>query len=391
MGFIKAIKGIFTKAEVTEEEFAYESIDNYLKKQQGESGTPEMQVTYKCDQVVEAAYQVEDLRAEYNMVTSYFEDIQIIEELPQEQRKIISDTAKKIALLENETTQFLHSEDRISDENFRRIQGMEKELTSIFGQLKELEDMDMMIRRDMTHLEGEKNAQRYIQEMERHRQRQLKKFLTTFGTLSVLSVLTLAAVGVLTENNLIFPVLLILFIIAAVAAVSMVAHRRSSYEFKMAEKREQRAIELLNKVKIKYVNNTSTLEYLYEKYHVNSLRELEYLYDQYRIMVEEVRKYQKTTGDLREYTDALSKLLYACGVKDPDIWTKQSLALIDGREMVEVKHSLNQRRQKLREQIRYNEQLRLEGMSSIQELLKENPQLQETVRQEMELYHIHLQ
>lgn len=391
MGFIKAIKGIFTKAEVTEEEFAYESIDNYLKKQHGESGTPEMQVAYKCDQVVEATYQVEDLRAEYNMVTSYFEDTQIIEELPQEQRKMISETAKKIALLEHETTQFLHSEDRISDENFRRIQGMEKELTSIFGQLKELEDMDMMIRRDMTHLEGEKNAQRYIQEMERQRQRQLKRFLATFGTLSVLSVLTLAAVGVLTQNNLLLPVLLILFIIAVVAAVSMVVHRRSSYEFKMAEKREKRAIELLNKVKIKYVNNTSTLEYLYEKYHVNSLRELEYLYDQYRIMVEEVRKYQKTTGDLREYTDTLSKLLYSCGVKDPDIWTKQSLALIDGREMVEVKHSLNQRRQKLREQIQYNEQLRLEGVSSIQEILKENPKLRDTVRREMELYHIHLQ
>ena len=147
----------------------------------------------------------------------------------------------------------------------------------------------------------------------------------------------------------------------------------------------------MNKVKIKYVNNTSTLEYLYAKYHVNSLRELEYLHDQYLIMVDEVRKYQQTTGDLREHTDALSKLLYAHGIKDPDIWTKQFLALIDPREMVEVKHSLNVRRQKLREQLAYNEQLRLDGLKDIREMLKTNPELREQVRREMEVYHINIQ
>lgn len=393
MGLLNAVKGLFTKAEVTEETFEYESIDSYLKRQQQEQGeqTPKGDVTYKCDQIVEATYQMEDLKAEYDVVTSYFEDIQMIEELPQNIRKEITDTAKKIAFLQNETTEFLHSDDRISDENFRMIQGMEKDLTAVFGQLKELEDMDMAIRRDMTHLEGEKNAQEYIQESIESQQSKIKNFMIIFGTISVLAVITLAVVGVLTKNNLVLPVLLILLVIAGMAALCVVTYRNLSYEFKMSEKRENRAISLMNKVKIKYVNNTSTLEYLYEKYHVNSLRELEYLYDQYLIMVDEIRKYQRTTGDLREYTEALSKLLYAHGVKDPDIWTKQSLALIDPREMVEVKHSLNVRRQKLRDQIAYNEQLRLEGLKGIRELLKTNPELRDDVRREMELYHINLQ
>lgn len=393
MGLLNAVKDLFTKAEVTEETFEYESIDSYLKKQQREQGmqTPEGDVAYKCDQIVEASYQMEDLKVEYDMVTSYFEDIQMIEELPQNVRKEITDTAKKIAFLQNETTEFLHSDDRISDENFRMIQGVEKDLTNVFGQLKELEDMDMAIRRDMTHLEGEKNAQEYIQESIESRQGKLKNFIIIFGTISVLAVITLAVVGVLTKNNLVLPVLLILFVIAGMAALCVVTYRNLSYEFKMSEKRENRAINLMNKVKIKYVNNTSTLEYLYEKYHVNSLRELEYLYDQYLIMVDEIRKYQRTTGDLREYTETLSKLLYAHGIKDPDIWTKQSLALIDPREMVEVKHSLNVRRQKLRDQIAYNEQLRLDGLKDIRQLLKTNPELRDSVRREMELYHIDLQ
>ena len=251
--------------------------------------------------------------------------------------------------------------------------------------------MDMVIRRDMTNLEGEKNAQEYIQESIEQRQHSLKNFIIIFGTISVLVVLTLVVIGIMTKNNLVIPVLLILLIIAGMAAFSVIIYRRLSYEFKLAEKRENRAISLMNKVKIKYVNNTSTLEYLYAKYHVNSLRELEYLHDQYLIMVDEVRKYQQTTGDLREHTDALSKLLYAHGIKDPDIWTKQSLALIDPREMVEVKHSLNVRRQKLREQLAYNEQLRLDGLKDIREMLKTNPELREQVRREMEVYHINIQ
>lgn len=393
MGLLSTVKDLFTKTEVTEEVFEYESIDSYLKKQQQEmerKGTQD-DVAYKCDQIVEASYQMEDLRAEYDMVTSYFEDIQMIEELPQNVRKQVTDIAKKIAFLESETSQFVHMDDRISDENFRMIQGMEKDLTTIFGQLKELEDMDMVIRRDMTNLEGEKNAQEYIQESVEQRQHSLKNFIIIFGTISVLVVLTLVVIGIMTKNNLVIPVLLILLIIAGMAAFSVIIYRRLSYEFKMAEKRENRAISLMNKVKIKYVNNTSTLEYLYAKYHVNSLRELEYLHDQYLIMVDEVRKYQQTTGDLREHTDALSKLLYAHGIKDPDIWTKQSLALIDPREMVEVKHSLNVRRQKLREQLAYNEQLRLDGLKDIREMLKTNPELREKVRREMEVYHINIQ
>ncbi|CCX86553.1 putative uncharacterized protein [Clostridium sp. CAG:590] len=393
MGLLSTVKDLFTKTEVTEEVFEYESIDSYLKKQQQEmerKGTQD-DVAYKCDQIVEASYQMEDLRAEYDMVTSYFEDIQMIEELPQNVRKQVTDIAKKIAFLERETSQFVHMDDRISDENFRMIQGMEKDLTTIFGQLKELEDMDMVIRRDMTNLEGEKNAQEYIQESIEQRQHSLKNFIIIFGTISVLVVLTLVVIGIMTKNNLVIPVLLILLIIAGMAAFSVIIYRRLSYEFKMAEKRENRAISLMNKVKIKYVNNTSTLEYLYAKYHVNSLRELEYLHDQYLIMVDEVRKYQQTTGDLREHTDALSKLLYAHGIKDPDIWTKQSLALIDPREMVEVKHSLNVRRQKLREQLAYNEQLRLDGLKDIREMLKTNPELREKVRREMEVYHINIQ
>lgn len=391
MGLLNTVKDIFTKTEVTEETFEYESIEDFLEKQAKQrNGEQEDDIAFKCDQIVDATYQMEDLRAEYDMVTSYFTDIQTIEELPQNIKQEIMNIAQKIAYLENETSQFLHSDDRISDENFRMIQGIEN-LTEVFGQLKDLEDMDMKIKRDLKNLEAEKNSQEYLQDSIEERQAKIRMFLIGFGAVSVLLVVTLAVVGILADTNLVIPILLILLVIAGMAALSVITYRNMSYEFKMSQMRENRAINLMNKVKIKYINNTSTLDYLYSKYNIKSLRELEYLYDQYLIMVDEVRQYQKTAGDLREFSDNLSKLLFAHGVKDPDIWTKQFLALIDNREMVEVKHSLNVRRQKLREQIAYNEELRLSGLKDIREMLKANPELREQVKRELEIYHINIQ
>ena len=67
------------------------------------------------------------------------------------------------------------------------------------------------------------------------------------------------------------------------------------------------------------------------------------------------------------------------------------MAFIDNLEMVELKHSLNVRRQKLREQIAYNEKLRLNGLRDIREMLKTNPELRDQVKRELETYHINVQ
>ena len=160
MGFIDTVKDLFTRTEVTEETFEYESIDSYLAKQAAREAAREAlegaeekdDVALKCDQIIDATYHLDELKAEYDMVTSYFTDIQTIEELQPSIRQEITTIAKRIAALESETSAFLHSDDRISDANFRMISGIEKDLNDIFAQLKELEDMDAKqrkIRRNM--------------------------------------------------------------------------------------------------------------------------------------------------------------------------------------------------------------------------------------------------
>ena len=57
---------------------------------------------------------------------------------------------------------------------------------------------------------------------------------------------------------------------------------------------------------------------------------------------------------LNEKKDILVAELKKMGVKDAEIWCTQVQAIIEPKEMVEVRHDLNTRRQKLRSQIDYN-------------------------------------
>lgn len=61
-------------------------------------------------------------------------------------------------------------------------------------------------------------------------------------------------------------------------------------------------------------------------------------------------------------------------VKDCDIWLGQVEALVEPKEMVEVRHDLNVRRQKLREQMDYNTGIMEQCLDEIDKTGVRNPE-----------------
>ncbi|HEX3076710.1 MAG TPA: hypothetical protein VHQ24_07605, partial [Lachnospiraceae bacterium] len=60
-------------------------------------------------------------------------------------------------------------------------------------------------------------------------------------------------------------------------------------------------------------------------------------------------------------------------VNDPDIWTYQAAAIFDSKEKVEIRHRLNVRRQKLRERIEYNTDIKEKGFAELEKLVEKVP------------------
>ena len=129
------------------------------------------------------------------------------------------------------------------------------------------------------------------------------------------------------------------------------------YKMKVAEIKRNKIIVIENKVKLRYVNCTWGIEYAYEKYHTTSSMQLEMMWKEYVRIREEEERNRKNERQQEVYRSTIIRELRRYGVVDAGIWVLQPQALLDPKEMVEVRHSLNVRRQKLREHIDYNSKL----------------------------------
>jgi hypothetical protein len=144
-----------------------------------------------------------------------------------------------------------------------------------------------------------------------------------------------------------------------------------------------KAVGMLNKTKIKNVNNKSMLDYNREKYCVDNAKQFEGLWGEYCKAKEYERKYRENTGMLSRCNDALVQLLEEYQVKDAEVWLVQTYAILDNREMVEIRHDLNQRRQKLRERIEYNTETKERYQKDIREVVATNPMLKKYLTEDL--------
>lgn len=341
-----------------------------------------------CEELVDAVYQIEDQRVEYDMLGAYFDDISRIEQMPENLRRELNDIAGKIEFLEKNQEEFKRLKVKLSDDKYRMITKYEKDVPDIMKQLVELETRNAAIKRDMQHLENEKDMQDYYTSEAEDRQGYLRSIVLSVMVMGVIAFVVIFWMYQVYDFAIEVTCMVTLFVITLILVILYLRYRSESYEIKLAQAKKQRAISLLNKVKIKYVNSESTLDYMYEKYEIKNLRELEYLWEQYNILLTETRKFQRSIGDMRVYFDEMERVLRDVNVRDPYIWTQQTRALLDDREMVEVKHDLNVRRQALRSQMETNEETKKRCLAKMKQMVVEEPALMENISDILATYHI---
>ena len=164
--------------------------------------------------------------------------------------------------------------------------------------------------------------------------------------------------------------------------------RRNTHDMKLVSAKINRQIQLMNRVKIKAFNNHNYLQYIYNKYMVVDYNHLKELWEEYMTLKEESLKYKDNTGQLDYYCDILVNELDRFGVKDKERWIYQAIALVDSREMVEVRHRLNERRRNIREQIEVYQEQQEEAIDIITRIVEANPDKKEAASKLLKSYNI---
>lgn len=325
-----------------------------------------------CDQVVESTLQAQELKAEFQAVTAYISDIQKIEGMVQSDRELINDLARKILTLSKDRERYKKGVRGIKDIHYQNLAKFEESIPGDLKKMSSWEAYSSVIQNDLKYLESEKKALLHQKDDVEENQKTLSTIGITTSVLSALLFLVFLWINIKTNANMQLPFMLTIAMDAAAAAYIFLRSRENKKERAETEKKLNRAILLLNKVKIKYINNTNALDYCYAKYMVDSQEKLSALWEKYKKEKEDESQYKLSKDQMEYYSKELINYLKEEMVSDSKIWTYQLEALLDKEEMDKVSEALLERRQKLKERIEQNNRLKEKCIEEIERFTKEN-------------------
>lgn len=306
-----------------------------------------------CEQMIDVSREMDDVRREYDQVTAYLNDIQIVEGLQGEQKAQLIEIATQVSKLISARNDYMNAEKKISDDTFHQMQELEDEVPTIIRRLMDNEKYLDTIKRDLNRLAGEKIEWSVIrherQEEQKHLRKMSKFLLLVFGLVTVLVV----TLSLLLEWELL-PLTILAFLATLAASYIILRMQECAKDIKKCDINQNYAIALENRVKIKYVNIKNAVDYTCQRFHVNNSRELTYNYEQYIEVCKEREKFKVVNEDLEYFNNRLVRILRGLHLYDAKIWLNYANAVIDPKEMVELKHELFTRRQSLRSRIEYN-------------------------------------
>lgn len=328
-----------------------------------------------CDRILEATREVEEARVEYGAVTAYLMDMQKIDMIPRKEKEDLESAAREIVTLARERDSFDSTEEITLPVQVRQTMfKYEKVMVSEIKKMYENEAYQQVIKKDLKYLEGEKGYLKYQRQEIIAKQKYLRNIAITTSVLAIVLFVLIYAFSRVFHADMRFPFILTITMAAVSAAYIYFEANKNRGNMVVTEKKINKAIGLLNKVKIKYINNTNYLDYTYEKYGVNSAMELEHLWQQYEQMRQREKQIRSNADKMSANHEKLIAQLKKYELEDPDIWVHQPLAILDKKEMVEIRHRLNARRQKLRDRIDYNNKIKTETLEKVQALLEQKPE-----------------
>lgn len=344
-----------------------------------------------CEQIADAKKNMEEAKLEYKAVTDYLADIQKIDRIPSEEREIIEDAARNIITLTRERSKYQSADVKLTDVQFRNISRYEPDMLRELKQMRENEEYQRKVRGDLRQLAAEKAKLEYEKEEIIRSQGILKQLAILSGCLIVLMDIIFLFLTSNKQIDLKTPFILSILLGAGIAFYIFYEARKNRVEIAVNGKKRNKLIGLTNKVKIKYVNTQNALDYAYAKFMVSNSMELSNIYDKYIKAKREAEKYRENTGMLNHYNLILVKELEQYNLKDSDIWIYQAAAFIDSREMVEIRHRLNERRQKLRTRIEFNYGVQENGRNQLKQVIEKKPERKEEIIERLGKYGIEIE
>lgn len=341
-----------------------------------------------CESISKAKASIEAAKEEYSEVNSYLNDAEMIEELPPDIEAELKDTADHVMSLKSDLDSLDKKKANITQFQFQSLARFEDQIPKEIKKMKNDESYLELIKGDLVKLSDEHDNLVKEANEENSKRRFLGKFSIIASILIVLLYILYIAVHLLVDADMTNA-----FIFTTGGAVLIAAYlyfeaERCKKAITLNRAKMNRLISLTNTVKVKYVNETNSVDFARDKFNVHSAGELEYLWGQYVQMKDDEGKKKKTSATYDHFSNKLIEILANAKLHDPEIWVYQAEAIINHNEMVEIRHRLNVRRQKIRENIESNTMLIENETNKIHKFRSDYPDEKGLVNAMMDTYRI---
>ena len=336
-------------------------------------------VNAQCEQIADSSKYIAELKAEYQIVDNYISDVKIIESQPDNVKKSLKASIDAVKKLESQRANIKNSAPLISGSRYEMFEKHQKEFPKALTDFINDEKYCQQVKHDMQLLEAEKLSLK--EDMKDYNGRRIN--IRNISIISLLAICVIFAVfigtGRFTGDDGITLFMIVLLLSAIFVLLILLFIRSTAYKFKLSEKKLQRAITLLNKTKVKYVNIYGSVEYQKEKFNVKNSLELSKEYEAYLTEKKKAEKYRSSTVELDEAMGRFSERLAKLNLYDASIWEKQMGSIYNQKEMDAIKSTLSNRRDKLRSRIDYNMEQIENSKNGIIEFVKKHPELADEV------------
>lgn len=366
MGFLK---NLFKKREKIEENSPLDFFDSQIHNDEERR----KYVSTAFMQMKEISSEIDDLRLEYSAITQFLNDCDEIDKIPEEVKIPIEDAANEILTVKANKEKYYLEKPLMDEDMYNRMDKIEDEFPEIYEKIKDAEEFQGKIKSDLKKVEGEKQAYFY-------RRHELNAMLKNIIGVIVIALVAFAVCNIILivlaiALNMDVKIGFLLSVTILIVVYSLLFMKGNDLR-KESDKLDRtiiKIIQLQNSVKIRLVNNTNLLDYLYLKYNTDSSKELKKNFDLFSEEKHRREQYEQANKDLPAAKRKLMNLLRNLPLYDPVSWVHTPEALVNRNELVEIRHEMIGRRQKLREQIEENTKSAEKIRDEIKEMIRRYP------------------
>ena len=301
-----------------------------------------------------AKRQLSELKEEYGRIGSVLNDVTKIERIEEKDRIELLEAAAEIEEINKERKKFQSTESKISEKQYQKMEEYGESIRSMMAQLDEDEKYAHVLEQDMRHLEAEKTSIRYEKDELYSKKIIAKKAVEWSVVLLGISIVFYLVCMILLKEDYENFLYVMLGVVGVLLTITFLIFQKAAKELRLADRKLKKAILLLNRVKARYVMIINSIQYQYAKYEVSSAYELNFIWGLYLEEKKNREKYRASSDQLHKAEMEVVGVLTEYMVEQPRFWVGYATALLDAREMVEVRHDLNGRRKMLRNNMEGN-------------------------------------